>query len=315
MSFSSLKTDFLLVRLHSLGDLVLCAPAAAAMAARGSTAFLTRTAYLPVVERFEGTVVPLGCDGGAPSLRRTAANLGNERVADLQNNIATRLAFPGAPRFRVDRRLRRRIVAMGSSAGEMEYRADSFLRVTGFTGDSEPRLSRRKWPPPDQFSVGLVTGGRWPLKALPEGVLAELARLYCDIDRARVFLLGDAGDRGAGERVRAACGERAVTNVCGEGDVGSLIERLEGLDLVVSPDSGPGHLAMALGVRTHVVFTSTSPALGFWRLSPGLAEQVAGLPCRPCHRHGGRKCPLGVSFCRTRLVPRSIYMNSRGDRV
>lgn len=311
MSFSSRKTDFLLVRLHSLGDVVLCAPAVAAMAARGSTAFLTRSAFLPVVERFVEGVVPLGCDGGVMDLRRAAGNHGSIRVADLQSNIATRLAFHGASRFVVDRGLRRKILALGASAGTMEYRASSFLEVAGFPGDPEPGLSRRAWPPGDSFRVGLVTGGRWPMKALPEGTIAELARLYCDLDRARVYLIGDIGDHQAAERVRAACGGRSVRNVCGEGDIGALIARLEGLDLVVSPDSGPGHLAMALGVRTHVVFTSTSPAFGFWKPVPGRMDQVAGLPCRPCHRHGGRRCPLGVEFCRKRLVPLEIYMNSR----
>jgi len=298
----------LLVRLHSLGDVVLAAPSARAAAAHGSVAFLTRTAFLPVVRRFQGGVAPIGCDGGFfPLLRATAGHRGGKTV-DLQNNISTRLAFPGAKRFRFDRAMRRRIIALGQSAGEMPFRAEAFLTTTGFPGaDPEPVLERLAFPPQGCFSAGIVTGGRWPLKALPEAVVAELARLFCDIDRARVFLIGDRSDRQEAESIRASCGDRSVLNVCGEGDVGSLLSRLEGLDILVSPDSGPGHLARGLGVPTLVVFTSTSHSLGFWRRFPKGYHGVPGVPCRPCHRHGGRECPLGVAACRTRLVPREIH--------
>jgi ADP-heptose:LPS heptosyltransferase len=311
MNSSSPRTDYLLVRLHSLGDLVLAAPAAAAAASRGSAAFLTRRALIPVVERFAFGVVPLACDPGLAPLLKAASEIRAGAVADLQNNLATRLAFPGAGRFSVNRRLRRSILSLGSSRGGMPYRAEEFLKAAGLAGDPVPRLDRRGFPREDEFSVGLVVGGRWPMKSLPEGVAAELARLYCDRDRAAVFLIGDTGDHPAGERIRTACGGRRVSNLCGEGGTGTLLSRLEAMNLVVSPDSGPAHAARALGVRTLVVFTSTSPELGFWRNSPGETFMVSGVPCRPCHRHGGRRCPLATEACRRRLVPGEIYATSR----
>lgn len=308
MNCSSQKTDFLLVRLHSLGDVVLAAPSARAAAVHGSVAFLTRTAFLPVIRRFQGDVTPIGCDGGFFSLFRATSGHRGGRIVDLQNNLSTKLAFPGAKRFHFDRTMRRRIIALGQGAGEMPCRTEAFLKAAGFPdADPEPRLERLAEPSQDCFSVGMVTGGRWPLKALPNAVVAEVARLFCDLDLARVFLIGDRSDRSEAESIRDSCGDREVLNVCGEGDVGALLSRLEGLDLLVSPDSGPGHLARGLGVPTMVVFTSTSQRLGFWKRSPKGCHEVPGVPCRPCHRHGGRECPLGVAACRTRLVPREIH--------
>ena len=314
MNCSSHRTDYLLVRLHSLGDVVLAAPAAAAMAGAGSVAFLTRTSLIPVVRRFRPGIVPIGSDGGFRALGRAAEGCGTERIADLQNNLATRIAFPRAERFRFDRGARRRVIALGQSSRPMQYRAEAFLHAAGFPeADPVPRLERHAQPREDTFRVGLVTGGRWPMKALPEGVLAELVRLYTDIDGAEVFLIGDRSDRATADRVLEMSGRRRVRNVCGEGDIETLLTRLEGMNLVVSPDSGPGHLAKALGVRTLIVFTSTSSSLGFWKPSPGDFHEVPGVPCRPCHRHGGRKCPLGVSACRKRLVPLEIHRISRGE--
>lgn len=308
MNSSSLKTDILLIRLHSLGDVVLAAPTAAAAAECGRAAFLTRTVFLPVVSRFPGIVTPIGCDGGIPALLRAAAGHRTGRTVDLQNSISTRLAFPGAARFKFDRALRRRIIALGPSAGEMPYRAKAYLETAGFPdADTLPRLVRKGFPRNDAFHVGIVTGGRWPLKSLPETVTAELARLFCDLGGASVHLIGDRRDLPESARVLDSCGDRNVVNECGEGDIEALLARLEGLHLLVSPDSGPGHLAMALGVPTLVVFTSTSGSLGFWKCRDSCRHEVPGVPCRPCHRHGGTVCPLGVAACRTRLVPREIH--------
>jgi len=296
------------VRLHSLGDVVLAAPAAAALAERGSASFIVRRAYLPVVERFHPRVTPIGCDGGPGALRSDSAGHGSKGVVDLQNNLATRLAFPRAKRFRVNRGLRRRITALGAASGAMAYRAESFLEVAGCGGDPAPKLERRRQPSEDAFRVGLVAGGRWPLKTIPADVLSELARLFHDMNRAEVHLIGDRRDAARAEMVIERSGGRSgVFNFCGEGDTGALISRLEGLDLVISPDSGPAHLARALGVPTLVVFTSTSPELGFWSRDTKGFHMVDMVPCRPCHRHGGSKCPQVVPACRNRLVPREIH--------
>lgn len=310
MRCSSPKTDFLLVRLHSLGDVVLAAPAAAAAAGGGTASFLTRTVYLPVVERFHPELVALGCDEGPFALRRAARNHGKQGVADLQANIATFLAFPRAKRFRFSRKTRRGITGMGASFGRMPLRSQAFLETAGFSGDPDPRIERRGPPVEGRFRVGLVAGGRWPMKAVPEGVLEELARLFCDLDRAEVFLLGEASDRAAADRILKRCAGRSVWNACGEGDMNALLNRLEGLHLLVSPDSGPAHLARALGVPTMVVFTSTSPELGFWKTDAPGTHMVEGVPCRPCHRHGGTACPLDAEACRKRLVPAEVRLKS-----
>jgi len=52
-----------------------------------------------------------------------------------------------------------------------------------------------------------------------------------------------------------------------------------------------------------VVFTSTSPALGFW---PAEGSYGPSAPCSPCHRHGGAGCRLGHEDCRDSLLPLDI---------
>jgi heptosyltransferase-2 len=150
-------------------------------------------------------------------------------------------------------------------------------------------------------------GGRWPLKAIPDSIAAELARLFCDGIGADVLLLGGESDRKRAIEIAGQCGYRSVQPVAGEGGVGKLIQRTESLDLLISPDSGPAHLGISLGVPTQVIFTSTSPSLGFY--SPGFtgAYIVPNLSCRPCHRHGGSRCVTGSDQCRNMLLSREIF--------
>jgi heptosyltransferase-2 len=295
----------LLVRLHSLGDVVLASGTAVEMQRTGPVSFVTGFAYKPIVNRIPGNVEPLSVSGGWKELRRISS--GFSTIVDLQNNFTTKLAFTGrsVKRFQFDRRLRHRI--LHGAGGSLPWRALEYLRTWSDTGSPPPVLERYEGPSDRCFTAGIVVGGRWPLKTMPVGVVAELARLFCDVKGADVVLIGNESDIPAAQYVVEQCGYRSVKSAAGEGDISRLINRIETLDLLISPDSGPAHLAMALGVPVQVVFTSTSPALGFWPEGFRGSFMVESVPCRPCHRHGGKKCDAGDQKCRKMLVPRAVF--------
>ena len=64
-------------------------------------------------------------------------------------------------------------------------------------------------------------------------------------------------------------------------------------------DSGPVHLAAALGIPALVLFGPTS-AVRWAPPPPGRALSL-GLACQPCSNHGGERCPLGHHDCLRRL--------------
>jgi heptosyltransferase-2 len=83
---------------------------------------------------------------------------------------------------------------------------------------------------------------------------------------------------------------------------------------IVTNDSAPQHLASAMGTPTLTIFGPTVPEFGFGPL----AERHAvaghdGLSCRPCHRHGPERCPLGHWRCMRELGPE--YVSSLLDEV
>jgi len=68
--------------------------------------------------------------------------------------------------------------------------------------------------------------------------------------------------------------------------------------LLVTNDSLPQHLASAMGTRTVTIFGPTIAGFGFGPLAAGsVAIGHDDMPCRPCHPHGPRVCPLGHHLC------------------
>ena len=298
--------EAVLIRLHSLGDVVLAQPVATHLSFSSKVKFVTSEIYIPLVERMPGDIepVPYPPDAGPFELRRIIRDISPEILIDLQCNFTTRMATKGmrvSGRFRMNRRLRHEI--LGGSSEKMPLRSSDFLRAAGFKDDIDPVLERRNISSDDRLRVGIVVGGRWRLKSIPDSVISEVSRLFIDLYDAEVILLGDEKDRVKAFETAASVGRELIEACAGNGGTGNLIERIETMDLLISPDSGPAHLAKALGIPVLVVFTSTSPALGFWRQEYSGNHMVKDLQCRPCHRHGGKACSTGTETCRRGLVP------------
>jgi heptosyltransferase-2 len=105
---------------------------------------------------------------------------------------------------------------------------------------------------------------------------------------AQVAILGSAGERPLAERVAAAMGTKPRV-LCGETSITELVGVLARLRLVVTNDSGPMHLASALGVPLVAIFGSTD-----WRetapAGPGPHRLVREeVDCAPCML---RECPI-----------------------
>ena len=81
------------------------------------------------------------------------------------------------------------------------------------------------------------------------------------------------------------------------------------VDLLVSGDSGPAHLATAVGTPVLALFGPTSPAR--WGPTPPGRALSLGLPCAPCSNHGSARCPLGHHRCLRDLAPAVVLSAAR----
>jgi heptosyltransferase-1 len=146
--------------------------------------------------------------------------------------------------------------------------------------------------------VALIPCSRWPSKNWPLSAFAQTAQELHNRTQATVYILGSQADAGACENLARELPGFAV-NLAGRLTLPELGGHLQAMQLVISNDSGPMHIAAALGVPVLAVFGPTDPE----RTGPyGTGHQVfsAQLPCRPCYR---RHCRYDITRCQQDVLP------------
>lgn len=96
----------------------------------------------------------------------------------------------------------------------------------------------------------------------------------------RVFVTGGPAEATRVERTVAAVGEGAVA-LAGRFSVPGLVALLADADVLASNDTGPVHIASALGTPVLAFYGPNTPVL-YGPLSPGSRAFHRDLPCSPC---------------------------------
>jgi heptosyltransferase I len=140
---------------------------------------------------------------------------------------------------------------------------------------------KAKWQTDGARWIAIQPGARWPNKRWLAENFAELVRLLAkNFSGARFAILGVAGDKPLGEIIARSAPGRCL-NLCGQTTLPEMVEWLRLCDLMVTNDTGPMHVAAALGKPLVALFGPTEPR----RTGPyGHLENVLriDLPCSPC---------------------------------
>lgn len=153
---------------------------------------------------------------------------------------------------------------------------------------------------PDDSLIGLQLGASREIRQWPAAAFATLGRELVGRDH-RVVLVGGRGDRALAAAVKTEIGD-GVIDACGKTGIAELGGLLRRLDLLVSGDTGPMHMAVAVG--TPVVGLFFGPASPF-DTGPYSADNVllhANAPCAPCDHNVTCLQP----FCRTEITPHTV---------
>ncbi|MBU6411295.1 MAG: glycosyltransferase family 9 protein [Verrucomicrobia bacterium] len=156
--------------------------------------------------------------------------------------------------------------------------------------------------------IALQPGARWPNKRWPASSFARLASLLLrEFPDARLAVLGDAADREIAAAICRPEPSRAL-NLCGRLSLPQMIEWLRLADLMITNDTGPMHVAAALGTPVIALFGPTEPR------RTGPYGQLHGvlrveLPCSPCLKpRCAWKNPVE---CLTAIPPESVLQAAR----
>ena len=157
--------------------------------------------------------------------------------------------------------------------------------------DAKAKFGLDRFPGP---LLGLNPGAEYgPAKRWPVEKFITVVREIQQRARGVWILFGGANDVGLANQIESAFSDRpgAVINLAGKTGLRELMSLLKLCKLLLTNDTGPMHVAAALGTPVVVVFGSTSPAL----TGPGLPGDTrhrflsAGAPCSPCFL---RECPI-----------------------
>jgi heptosyltransferase I len=140
---------------------------------------------------------------------------------------------------------------------------------------------KEKWQTTSARWIAIQPGARWLNKRWPvEHFSVLIQRLALERPDARFAILGSAGDRDLGAAIASAEPERSL-DLTGKLSLQEMVEWIRTSEAMISNDTGPMHVAAAMGVPVVAVFGPTEPR----RTGPyGQLSNVlqTGLPCVPC---------------------------------
>ena len=140
---------------------------------------------------------------------------------------------------------------------------------------------REKWAVNSARWLALVPGARWDNKRWPKEHFAEFVRQVArDQPDVRFAILGGRGDAPLAAAITAAAPARCL-DLTGATSLPEMVEWIRLCDLTVTNDTGPMHVAAALGRPVVALFGPTAP----WQTGPyGQINEVlrVPLPCAPC---------------------------------
>ncbi len=313
--------EIAVLRLSSLGDIVLTLPVVHALRAAFPAARLhywVKEEYADLL-RFDAAVDHVRV------LERDARRLEDlvsmsaelescDLLVDLHASVRTRLLTlrQRAPVLRPvsQRWLRERWVharwTRPRPADPVLRRYASALAPIGLAAAGEPRLSAG--PEAEAWAsdllagwrgargpIALCPGARHPTKCWPQERWLALDQSLAEAGGTRI-VFSTAAEKRALPQLAARIEADPRARWCLE-PLPRMAALLSRVAVAVTHDSGLMHLAAARGTKVVALFGSTSPVLGFAPAGAGHEVLCRDEPCQPCTLHGRAACPRGHFRC------------------
>lgn len=322
----------LIIRLSSLGDIVLTTPVIRALKDKFPQAeiyFLTKSKYASLLKsnphlsgimELEGQ----GLDGFLSTLHRIR-DLNFDLVIDLHANLRSfllRNCSKAEMKIKYDKRRWQRLLMVHFKKIKVpsQHTVDSYLgclkRLDIHTSDRIPELyldeESREFAKQslvdvsqNDILIGIVPGAKWESKKWGEENFAKAIEIINSRTKARFVLIGSREDEGLMKKLKSLVGHVNFIDAVGL-SFPKLSAAINGCQVVLTNDSGPMHIAVALKVPVVAIFGPTHPKLGFSPLGERDIILCADVECSPCSLHGKRKCYQKSRICMEKIVPEMV---------
>ncbi len=311
----------LLIRLRRIGDIILTTPAVKALRTALPRAELVYVVEEPYRQLVEGNpdidrVVALPKE---PSRReflalvRAIRKKGYDAVIDFHGGPrASLLALLSGAKIKAGYAIKYRglfydvRVPRAPNEGSIHSVANhvNLVRALGVEVGDIPGLvlPRGRVLTPDASLLVLHIGAGNPFRYWGTDNLVRLVRLLEEIPGTRIALIGGAEDKAAETEIL----EKApgTLSYVGALDLAGTAELIRQAAIFVGPDSGPMHIAAAVGTPIVAWFGPTLPAnFAPWKPAGGARIIEKALDCRPCKQ---RTCVHGDFRCLRLITPEEV---------
>jgi lipopolysaccharide heptosyltransferase II len=331
----------LLIKPSSLGDIVHAMPTCAAIRRtypKARLTWLVKRQWASLVERIDGVdrVWPVkstlkGWLSQVPALRTEGFDLvvdlqglfrsaaigwlgGSPLLVGFENGregspwfYSRRVPVPQSEMHAVDRYL---LAAMAVGAAESDTPEFRF-RIPPTDYDEVDRLLIRSGVTPGTSWVAMNVSARWPTKRWPAASFAEVGDRLRQEGYGAVVMIGGPNER---VEVAAVSGmmKTPAIDLAGATTVGLLPALLSKASLLITNDSGPMHVAAAVGTPVVALFGPTS-AVRTGPYGVGHGVLTGKVPCSPCF---SRTCHNTLPLECLRLVsPQQVLSAVRAQRT
>ena len=276
---------FLVVRLGSLGDIVHTFPAVAGLRnsfPRAEIIWLTHPRWVNLVASSGLATEIWPVDSrDLSSVRKTIAGIRAQRwdaAIDYQGlwksallpflaRVPKRIGFSsdtirefGVPILYTDR-VHPRSAHIADQNGELSLRAGAHSAVglvkLQVSETDRQRVSSDLTAAGINSYIVLSPGGGWRSKCWPAERFGELCHKVRDELNVRCIINYGPGEESLAASVKSASG--SADPIVYDGELGQLMALLQGAQCIVGGDTGPLHLAMALGTKAVAIFGPTNP--------------------------------------------------------
>ncbi len=313
----------LIIRWSSLGDIILTQPVVAILREEYPDAeihYCCKPAMIPLVECFTGVNRVISTDNLDRSIHYDIA-------IDLQ-------AKPGSivqlKRLSADRRviynkrrLTRWLIVKHLTSRSIDSTLDLYFSALNKLGIEAPLRDPVITPKtaheafineifiehnvtPAKTLIGIAPGARHYTKRYPMEYWIRFIDSIPDSWNCQFILIGSTEDREICAEIHRQC-PNTTFDLCARTSTDQLVNLMDRIGCLISGDSGPMHVAAALGKPQIAIFGGTNTRLGFRPLNSKAVILEQDLKCRPCSLHGRKTCPKSHFRCMKTITPSVLH--------
>lgn len=154
---------------------------------------------------------------------------------------------------------------------------------------------------------GIHPGSGAAIKLWTADGFAEVGRRLLRRHGGSVVITGSAGERGLAEEIVERLGDKRVKVLAGQTTLGQLAALFRRCSVVIGVDSGPLHLAVAMGTPTVHLFGPSDPsAFGPYGDARKHVIVSAGYGCSPCGRLDITADEREIHTCMLAIEPQQV---------